>query len=329
MRIIISAGDPNGIGPEVMIKSLLRFAEVSENNVEFTIAGNPDTLNDYYTKLNLGAKVSHNKLIIDDIEYPILKINSSPKVRFGLNTREAGKAAAEAIELAVAETINQHFDAIVTMPVSKESLYLAGWKYPGHTEMLASACEVEKPLMVLCTKEIRVALLTIHLPIKDVPDALTKKGTVKLANIFSDSLKIDFALRNPSIAVLGLNPHAGENGTIGKEEVDVLYPAIDMCKMQGINIHGPHPADGFFAHGDYRHYDGILATYHDQGLVPLKLLANGGGVNVTAGLPIVRTSPDHGTAFSIAGKGIADETSTFEAIEMAVSISANRKKIKS
>jgi 4-hydroxythreonine-4-phosphate dehydrogenase len=174
--------------------------------------------------------------------------------------------------------------------------------------------------MILCDESIRVALVTIHVPLLRVPSLIDKKRVLDHIKLFNQSLKRDFGFTSPKLAVLGLNPHAGESGNIGREELEEIIPAIEVAKFNGLSVSGPFPADGFFAHGDYKNFDGILAMYHDQGLIPLKLLARGAGVNFTAGLPIVRTSPDHGTGFSIAGKNLADEMSVMNAIRLAENV---------
>ncbi|MFP4543904.1 MAG: 4-hydroxythreonine-4-phosphate dehydrogenase PdxA [Candidatus Kapaibacterium sp.] len=326
-NIVFSMGDPNGVGIEVLVKALDRFDKESDINreVKFTLAANPDTLIQYIKAMNLPAEPGSNKLRIGKTEVDILPCSQYSVPEFGLTSGKAGALAAEAVGKALNATIDGTYDALVTMPVSKKALYLAGWRFPGHTEMLADRCGVKKPLMLLCTKSIRVALVTIHSAIKDLTYEITKSRIIHTATVFDHSLKRDFGLERPKIAVLGLNPHAGEQGSIGREDEDIVAPAIQLLKMRGIIADGPHPSDGFFAHGAYKNYDGILAMYHDQGLIPLKILANGGGINFTAGLPIVRTSPDHGTAFAIAGKNIASEKSTTEAIEMAIEVISNRR----
>jgi 4-hydroxythreonine-4-phosphate dehydrogenase len=328
MNIIITIGDCNGIGIEVLIKSIFKLNKYKERyrDCNISIAGNIQTIQEYSDILKYPVKFNNEGITIGDRFCKVLNCKTYSLVEFGKISIKAGELASEALELAVEHTITGEFDAIVTMPVSKESLYKAGWEYPGQTEMLAARCNVKTPLMILCSRTERVALLTIHIPIKSVPESISISSSHELIKIFNKSLINDFGINRPSIAVLGLNPHAGENGTIGKEEIEILKPAIDKCNLDGLNVQGPHPADGFFAHGDYRFYDGIMAVYHDQGLIPLKLLAKGAGVNFSAGLPIVRTSADHGTAFFIAGKDKADESSSLEAIEMAIEIAKNRKK---
>jgi len=337
MNIIFSMGDCNGIGLEVLVKAIIEYdklieskkqkangRKLNEENNTFSIAGNTKTIEDYISHFKFPAQVKNNSLVIESRICPIVKCGKYSKVSFGEESKSAGELATKSIEKALSLTLNGQFDAMVTMPVSKSVLYKAGWKYPGHTEMLAEGCGVINPLMILCKDKLRVGLATIHIPVKDVSRSLTKSGIIETGQRFNDSLKTDFGIKQPKIAVLGLNPHAGENGDIGKEEITKIIPAINELNKKGINAFGPFPADGFFAYGEYKVFDGILAMYHDQGLIPLKLLTKGSGINFTAGLPIVRTSPDHGTGFNIAGNGIADFRSTLNAIRLAIRIVKNR-----
>ncbi|MFC2129817.1 4-hydroxythreonine-4-phosphate dehydrogenase PdxA [Bacteroidota bacterium] len=330
MKIIMTTGDCNGIGIEVMIKGIIDFDKKSgmSQDIDIYIAGNNETISEYIDNFNFPTSVSENTLLINNRTCPIINCGDYSPVNLGSETIEAGKLAAAAIEKAVEKTKSAEFDALITMPVSKSVLYKVGWKYPGHTEMLAASCNVEKPLMILCTESIRVGLATIHISLKDVPNSISKTGLIEITEKFNQSLKDDFGISNPNIALLGLNPHSGEDGSMGKEEIEIIIPAVKELKKMNINAFGPFPADGFFAHDEYKQYDGIMAMYHDQGLIPLKLLAQGAGVNVTAVLPIVRTSPDHGTAFNIAGKNIADGKSVSQAIHIAVSIANNRNLLK-
>ena len=330
MRLIITVGDCNGIGIEVMLKAIIAFDAEFENpfDYEIAISSNYETLKEYTENFSTILNFEKDGFYINNRFCKILNCPTKHKIEFGKVSQSAGKLSAEAIEFAIEKMIKGEYDCIVTMPVSKEALYKANWQYPGHTEMLADRCNVQKPLMILCTSSIRVALVTIHIPLKEVQGSITIDNLLNISRIFCKSLKQDFGINEPKIAMLGLNPHAGEKGSIGTEETEILVPAIELCQKEKISFEGPFPADGFFAHGEYKQYDGILAMYHDQGLIPLKLLAQGKGVNFTAGLPIIRTSPDHGTGFSIAGKGIADESSALEAIKMAIDIVNNRKKYK-
>ena len=340
IKIAITCGDCNGIGIEVMFKALLNLTKIYkiEEKADITIIGNLNTLIEYARLINfpIYSLSNENEICLKAPQNPeegreelILQMencNNYSPVNFGLETKEAGLLAKEAIERAVTGVKSGRYDAIVTMPITKNSIYLAGWKFPGHTEMLAANCNNSNPLMILCTKRIRVALATIHVSIKNVPNKITQDGLIELIEIFSNSLKQDFNIKKPRIAVLGLNPHAGENGSFGTEEGEIILPAIQKAKNENMIVEGPFPSDGFFAHGSYKQYDGILAMYHDQGLIPLKLLAKGGGVNFTAGIPIVRTSPDHGSAYEIAGKNCSNPQSSIDAILMAIDIVKFRKK---
>lgn len=327
MKLVVSLGDPNGIGIEIFIKAIEELNEAYLNKTDFYIAGNLTTVSNYIYKMGYRLKFDKQGFYVKDKYIRVIDVAEPSPIEFGQISLNAGSLSAAAVEYALQGTIDKTYDAMLTLPVSKESLYKAGWKYPGHTEMLAAGCNVEKPLMILCTRQMRIALATVHIPISEVSEAISVDSLLELASVFSYSLKHDYAISNPKIAILGLNPHAGENGNIGIEESKTIEPAIAKIVEDGINAEGPFPADGFFAHGEYEKYDGILAMYHDQGLIPLKMSAKGAGVNVTAGLPIVRTSPDHGTAFAIAGKNIADHRSTLEAIEMAYDFVENRKRI--
>ncbi len=332
MKIIATIGDPNGIGLECLTKSLIEIYKNDNyisndyfNNIEIEIAGNSEIISEYLKNSPLAAKVQNDKLILANQEIKIINCCGKYSPIFGEISREAGKAAAESIIFAVDETLKQNYDAMVTMPISKESIRLSGWQYPGHTEMIAAKCKVKHPLMILFHENMRVGLVTIHTAIENLQYEITGAGITQIACSMNKSLKQDFAIPHPRIALLGLNPHAGENGEIGKQENDMILPAIENLRKKGISAEGPFAADGFFGFGEYKKYDGILAMYHDQGLIPLKLLAQGDGVNFTAGLPIVRTSPDHGTAFSLAGKWQADPKSTISSILAAAQITSNRR----
>ncbi|MBE2189833.1 MAG: 4-hydroxythreonine-4-phosphate dehydrogenase PdxA [Desulfobulbaceae bacterium] len=326
MKIVVTCGDVNGIGLETLLKS----ADVMSSNLyfkdtEFYLACNSQSLLEYAKKIGYDIEILNERVIVSDHYMKILECDNYSPVEFGKVTRNAGSLSVESLEKAIVQTLNHKFDALVTLPISKESAYLAGFKYPGQTEMLAEKSKVTSPLMILFKDDLRVALATIHEPLRKVPDLITKEKLIALISQFNNSLKIDFGIEKPIIAVLGLNPHAGENGKIGMEENTIISVALDHLKTDGVLVRGPYPADGFFAHGDYKNFDGIVAMFHDQGLVPLKLLAHGTGVNFTAGLPVVRTSPDHGTAYGISGKGIASPNSLIAALISAVKIVKARK----
>jgi 4-hydroxythreonine-4-phosphate dehydrogenase len=326
MNIIFSMGDCNGIGLECFAKAVEQFDKSMDDKdeFEFHIAGNVKTITEYYDLIDMPIFVDDGYLVINDRKCQIVPCKKYASIQFGKETKDAGALAAKAIETALDKTLNEEYDALVTLPVSKAALYLSGWEFPGHTEMLAKRCGVDDHMMILCSGETRVTLATVHESLSEVPKSLTKESLYKKLKAFHKSLENDFGVPEPEIAVLALNPHAGEHGSMGKEELDVIVPVIDKAEEEGIIAYGPFPADGFFAHGDYEKYNGVLAMYHDQGLIPLKMIANGAGVNFTGNLPIIRTSPDHGTAFKIAGKNEADHRSTLAAIMMAIEISENR-----
>lgn len=325
--LAVSVGDCNGIGLEVFAKALGLLAhEKNYKQLNYKLVAHPQVVEQYYRQLGLPSVAQAGRVLIRDVECEIINCHSRPDVVFGAVDAAAGALAWESLEKAVADVQSGGADALLTLPVSKSTLKLAGYPFPGQTEFLAERCGVARPLMILCTEDVRVGLATIHIPLAAVPAAITRKNIAHSLTAFHAALRCDFGCDQPRIAVLGVNPHAGENGEIGEEEIDVVIPALAECAAVGMMVEGPFPADGFFAHGAYKAYDGILAMYHDQGLIPLKMLAQGGGVNVTAGLPIVRTSPDHGTAYAIAGRGIADAASTAEAIRMACHIAEVRRR---
>lgn len=242
----------------------------------------------------------------------------------GTPTRGAGSLAGRSLQLAAGLWRSGQIDGIVTGPLSKHSLNAAGYRFPGQTEFLAGEAGAGPALMVMLSGSLRIALATVHLPLRRVPTALSAGLLARTIGQFIDSLKGDFGIPRPRVAVLGLNPHAGEEGLLGKEERDLIIPAIRRAGSKRSRISGPFPADGFFGSGAWREYDGVLAMYHDQGLIPLKMGGFGAAVNVTAGLPMVRTSPGHGTAYDIAGKGVADPSSTVAAIVAAAGIIERR-----
>lgn len=326
MKLICTIGDCNGIGLEVFFKALKEEPLSSSQDISITLCGNSRTIVDYAAQLGVEVCRSNSTLTVGSTPISILECETYSEVIFGAATISAAQLAVESLEMAIRLTISGEFDALVTLPISKVALKQIGWNFPGQTEMLAARCHSPNPMMILCSDTIRVALATIHTPLQNVPQNITQDHIRERIAALNNSLKLDYSFASPSIAVLGLNPHAGEQGEIGIEEIESINPAIQASIHNGINANGAFPADGFFAHGEYKSYDGILAMYHDQGLIPLKLLATDGGVNFTAGLPIVRTSPDHGTAYGIAGKGIADAKSTLSAILLANRIANNRRK---
>ncbi len=324
----LTCGDINGIGTEVILKTLLQ--RLPSFQYHLVVYGNPKLLayhKNYLTQDNLqfnqintplDAKPGTNVINI------ISCWNEPPNINLGQATAEGGKYAMMMLERAVADLKKGQLDALVTAPINKKSMEMAGFKYPGHTEYLTEQFNVRESLMMLVQDDLRVGLVTNHLPIREVTRAISKQKIIEKVKIFDNSLKTDFALDRPRIAVLGLNPHAGDEGAIGKEESEIIAPAIEDLKREGYHVFGPYAADGFFGFGTHTKFDGVLAMYHDQGLAPFKALTYGNGVNYTAGLPIVRTSPDHGTAFDIAGKGEADDISFLNAVYLAADIATNR-----
>ncbi|HPI20921.1 MAG TPA: 4-hydroxythreonine-4-phosphate dehydrogenase PdxA [Candidatus Kapabacteria bacterium] len=332
MNIIFTVGDCNGIGLECFFKALKKISkETNFKNVKFFIAGNKNTIYNYAKKCafnffndNRFNEINQSKIHINNITCEIIDCEKYAEVELGKESKDAGRLAIASLKYAAAETLAGRFDAIVTLSVSKNVLYSVGWKFPGQTEFFANICGVQKPLMLLFLDNIRVALATIHIPLEQVSKNITQAKLIEIIEIFNHSLWLDFCIDKSKIAVLGLNPHAGENRSLGIEEEEIIKPAIEHCKKQGIQAEGPFSSDGFFGFEEYKKYDGILAMYHDQGLIPLKLLSNGNGVNFSAGLPIVRCSPDHGTGFAIAGKNLANELSTYNALLSAISIAQSR-----
>jgi 4-hydroxythreonine-4-phosphate dehydrogenase len=327
--IAITMGDFNGIGPEVALKTI---TSTGVRNISVPVLIGSIDVFEYYSRL---LKLKVNLKEIDFIPQknesfiPIIPVRKflKPRIKSGIISFEAGRLAAESVLAAALLCLKRDIDGMVTSPLSKEAINLDGFAFPGQTEILAAICASKQFTMILTSGSFRVGLVTIHLPIKDVTKSLTTKLVFEKINILHNSLIKDFKIKAPKIAILGLNPHAGENGRMGKEEITIIIPAMKLATRNKIKVEGPFSADGFFGSRSYKEYDGILAMYHDQGLIPLKMEGFNKGVNFTAGLPIVRTSPDHGTAFSLAGKGIVDPNSTIEALKLAVEIINNRKSI--
>lgn len=326
IRVAITHGDTNGIGYEVILKT---FADPTILEL-FTpiIYGSPKVAAYYRKALDLPTNFS----IINSAEEAkdgrvnlLTTFEDEVKVDIGHPSQEAGMAALKALDRAVEDYRKGLFDVLVTAPINKNTIQSDTFHFPGHTEYLEERVgDGKKSLMVLMNDTLRVALVTTHLPIKDVANAITKEAIMEKATIFHQTLRRDLRISSPRIAILSLNPHAGDGGVLGMEEEEIIRPAIIELEKHGIQAFGPYAADGFFGSGAYVRFDGVLAMYHDQGLAPFKTLALDNGINFTAGLPIVRTSPDHGTAYDIAGKGIADEQSFRQAIYMAVDIFRNR-----
>ena len=326
IRVAITQGDTNGVGYEVILKV---FSD--PNILELCtpiIYGSPKIASYHRKALNLEVPytiINHAEEARDGRVNLLACFDDEIKIEMGQPSQEAGAAALKALDRAMTDYRSELYDVLVTAPINKATIQSPGFHFPGHTEYIeTSVGEGQKALMILMNETLRVALVTTHLPIKDIAKAITKEGIIEKATIFHKALKRDFRISSPRIAVLSLNPHAGDNGLLGSEEKDIILPAIEELADKGIQAFGPFAADGFFGSGAYDHFDGVLAMYHDQGLAPFKTIALESGVNYTAGLPIVRTSPDHGTAYDIAGKGIADENSMRQAIFTAIDVFRNR-----
>lgn len=329
IRVGITHGDINGIGYEVILKSLAD--EMMRELCTPVIFGSPQIAEKArrqfcqedvrLTKVASAANAQDGRISVVDV------CGTPPQLTPGEPTEESGKAAVAALESAAEALEKGHIDVLVTAPISKEAVQGDSFHFPGHTEYLESRIGGgAKARMILFADDLRVALVSTHLPIAKVASAVTVESVKEAIESLSDSLKRDFGLTRPRLAVLSLNPHAGDGGVLGSEEQEIIAPAIAACFEDGIMAFGPFAADGFFGMGDYLSFDGIVSMYHDQGLAPFKTLAGEKGVNFTAGLPFVRTSPDHGTAFGIAWKGEADATSMREAIYAAIDIFRRRKR---
>ena len=326
IRVAITQGDTNGVGYEVVLKA---FADPTILELCTPIIYGSAKIATYHKKaLNLETNFSTINKAEDARDGRVNLLvchDDDTKVEFGQPSAEAGQAALYALDRAMTDYRSGLFDVLVTAPINKATIQSPSFHFPGHTEYIeTSVGEGKKALMILMNDVLRVALVTTHLPIKDIAKAISKEAIIEKATIFHQSLRRDFRISCPRIAVLSLNPHAGDNGLLGAEEKDIIQPAIEQLAENGIQAFGPYAADGFFGSGSFNYFDGVLAMYHDQGLAPFKSIALDNGVNYTAGLPIVRTSPDHGTAYDIAGQGKADENSFRQAIYTAIDIWRNR-----
>ena len=330
LRVGITHGDFNGVGYEVILKMLddPRILELCTP----VVYGSAKIAAYYRKGLELAFNIPFNQIqqasqARTDAVNIVNVIGQEAHIAPGESTPEAGEAAFIALERAVADLKEGTIDVLLTAPINKANIQSDTFRFAGHTEYLASACGDEaEPLMILFNDRIRVALVTTHLPLAKIAEAITEDAIVAKLQLFNQSLTADFAIVKPRIAVLSLNPHAGDGGLLGAEEKEIIAPAIERARNQ-LKIHafGPYPADGFFGNGLYTKFDGVLAMYHDQGLAPFKTLAMESGVNFTAGLPYVRTSPDHGTGYDIAGKGVASEASMRAALYAAIDILRSRR----
>ncbi|MBW7675754.1 4-hydroxythreonine-4-phosphate dehydrogenase PdxA [Chryseobacterium chendengshani] len=324
VRVGISIGDFNGIGPEIIMKSLKDktitdfFTPIIFGSGKlFTYQKNIFKLNLNFNYITETSQAQNGKLNMLNL----VKDNSN--VELGKPTEESTRMAIDSLEAATEALMNGEIDVLVTAPINKDEMVKMGFKHAGHTGYFEEKFN-KKGLMFLVTDGLKVAVSTHHIPISQVAENISKEKIKKQIKALNQTLIEDFSISKPKIAVLGLNPHSGDGGVIGNEEIEIISPAIKELSDQGILAFGPFPADSFFQPNKYQSFDAVLAMYHDQGLAPFKTLAYEEGVNYTAGLPFIRTSPDHGVAYDIAGKNIADEQSFMEAIFMAIKIFNNR-----
>ncbi|SHI82549.1 4-hydroxythreonine-4-phosphate dehydrogenase [Hymenobacter daecheongensis DSM 21074] len=326
-RLGISVGDLAGIGPEIIYKTLLdsRLLKYCTPVVygtatvlfdDFPVEPQAEQLT--FRQVREAADIAAGKL------NAVTCWEDDFALTPGQPSEASGRAARQSLLAAARDLKEGLLDALVTAPISKENTQADDFRYPGHTEFLTSFFGAPESLMLLASEELRVATATGHIPLKDVPARLTKELLVAKLRILLKSLKLDFGIDKPRVAVLGLNPHAGENGLLGTEEATLVNPVIQQFQQEGHLVYGTFPADGYFGTAQFRKFDATLALYHDQGLIPFKTLAFERGVNFTAGLPVIRTSPDHGTAYSLAGQFKADETSFREAVYMACDLVQQR-----
>ena len=326
--IAITAGDINGVGYEIILKSLVNphICEICRP----IVYGNAKVARQYMQTLDEEYRNIQWNIIQDPKQAKDGRLNmitcygDDTPVQMGVSTPEAGQASLKSLQRACQDLKNGLVHAIVTAPINKDNIQSDAFRYSGHTEYLTQQFgEGKDSLMMMISDRMRVALVCNHTPIAKVAETITEERILSKLAVLNDTLKKDFTCRKPRIAVLALNPHAGDNGLIGEEEVNVIRPAIAAAQEQGIWAFGPYSADGFFGAGQYNHFDAVLAMYHDQGLAPFKAL-DMSGVNYTAGLSVVRTSPDHGTAYGLAGKNEADATSMLHAIYAAIDILRER-----
>ena len=326
--IAITAGDINGVGYEVILKSIIapHICEICRP----VVYGNAKVARQHMQTLDEEYRNIQWNIITDPKQAKDGRLNlitcygDDTPVQLGVSTPEAGKASLQSLQRACQDLKNGLVQAIVTAPINKDNIQSDEFHYSGHTEFLTQQFGAGKDsLMMMVSDRMRVALVCNHTPIAQVAKQITEERILSKLAILNETLKKDFSCRKPRIAVLALNPHAGDNGLIGEEETNIIRPAVAKAQEQGIWAFGPYSADGFFGAGQYNHFDAVLAMYHDQGLAPFKAL-DMSGVNFTAGLPVVRTSPDHGTAYNLAGKNEADATSMLHAIYAAIDILRER-----
>ena len=326
IKVGISIGDPNGIGPEITLKAL-RDNRLLSSFIAVVYASTSvlkhykkliPEYNANYTKVSSVNSAKPKQINLISVGHEDFEINP------GCPTNESGAFSFSSLDHATKDLANGLIDVLVTAPINKKFIQNKNFNFPGHTEYLTQLANLDESLMLMVMENLRVGVATNHIPLHKIKEVLTQDIIEKKLALLNQSLIADFGILKPKIAVLGLNPHAGENGMLGDDENEIIIPAINSVKNKNILAFGPFPADGFFGSKNLFNYDGVLAMYHDQGLIPFKTIAQGRGVNFTAGLPIVRTSPDHGTAYDLVEKNIASEQSMRNAIYLAIDILNNR-----
>ncbi|MEQ1710441.1 MAG: 4-hydroxythreonine-4-phosphate dehydrogenase PdxA [Hyphomicrobium sp.] len=331
--LALTMGDPAGIGPEITLRAWL--ARTTRTIPPFAVFADPADIERRAAGLGIAVETAIvaspvDAMTVFDTRLPIIAVPLAEPSRAGKPSHSNASAIIASIDRSVAAVAASDASAIVTCPIAKSVLYGAGFQHPGHTEYLAHLARLHwggdepRPVMMLAGGGLRVVPLTIHVPLQDVPRLVTTDLVVQTCLILAAALRADFGIPAPRIAVAGLNPHAGEGGAIGREDADVIAPAVSRLTAMGLDISGPHPADTMFHAAARGRYDAAVAMYHDQALIPIKTLAFDTGVNVTLGLPFVRTSPDHGTAFDIATKGVASAESLIAALQMAADMCRHR-----
>jgi len=320
INIGITIGDPNGIGIEIILKSLSNFSLFHECNfIIYASTGLIEKQKQHFQIDTPPLKKIDSEEDLFDTQINVKEVFSDSQFNFGESEKELSELGILSFKEATKAIKDKKIDVLVTAPINKDLSFSESFKYTGHTDFLKNYFRIS-PLMLMISKELKIALLTDHIPIKDVSNAINQDIVEQKIKALETSLINDFQIKKPKIAVLAVNPHAGDNGVIGNEDQSIITPAINSFKGTTSSINGPFSADTFFVNENYKKYDGIIASYHDQGLIPFKTISFGKGVNFTAGLPVVRTSPDHGTGFDIAGKGIADHTSFTNAIKLGLQV---------
>ena len=327
IKVAITQGDINGIGYEIIFKAL---ADPKVLELYTPVIYGSSKVAAYHRKALNITNFSLNNIRSGEEAHPkrinmVNCLDDNVRVELGKATEASGRAAFEALSKAVEDLRKGTVDVLVTAPINKNVIWSGDFSFPGHTEYLADQFNAPSHIMLMVGSKLKVGVVTGHMPLKDVPGQLTVEKILNKIRVLDRTLRVDFSVRKPRIAVLGLNPHAGDNGLLGDEEINIIKPAIDVAREEDIMALGPYPADGLFGSGEVDRFDAVLAMYHDQGLAPFKSIAFSDGVNLTGGLPVVRTSPDHGTAFEIAGENKADDTSFRQAIYLAIDVFRSRK----